>query len=82
MSINMKMIGALLFTIMIGIGAIFLLPKEDAKTNTENYLHIGAGDDTSGLLLKQIKKVSESMGNSTVINEKDSDLETIQFKDC
>ncbi|MDD4833483.1 MAG: hypothetical protein PHC44_01985 [Lutispora sp.] len=82
MNINKKIYIVLVITLIVGFTTISLLPKELNRLNTGNNLRIGAGDDTSSLLLKQIKKVSEDMDINTTINDKTSDIETYEFNDC
>lgn len=82
MNINKKIYIVLVIILIVGFTTISLLPKELNRLNTGNNLRIGAGDDTSSLLLKQIKKVSKDMDINTTINDKTSDIETYEFNDC
>lgn len=70
----------IIFTLILGFSAIFLFPKEQAMIKRRNHLRIGAGDDTTGLLLEHIMKVSEDTGIPNAVDG--MSLDALQFKDC
>lgn len=82
MNINKKIGIVLISTFIIGLSTIFLLPKETTKIRAEVDLRVGAGDDTSGLLLNQIEALSKEKGKNYIVNQNSSDIETFEFKDC
>ena len=82
MSINKRRYCVLIIALIAGFCTISLLPKDIKRLNTGNDLRVGAGDDTSGLLLKQIIKISKDMGIDTTIAYEDSNLEAYEFQDC
>lgn len=81
MNITKRIAFVVIFTLIIGFSVISLFPKEPIITKGTNRLRIGTGDDASGLLLKQIKNISENVEIDTV-TDGDLNLETLQFKDC
>lgn len=82
MSINKRIIAMTIFTLILGFSAIFLFPKEQTIIKAENHLRIGAGDDTTGLLLNYIMKISEEMETPSIVTDRDASLDALQFKDC
>lgn len=84
MNTNQKLFLFFLVICIIGIGSIFILPKEEYVANTDMSLRIGAGDDITGLLLQQIMRTSNNMGreNLTKGEAQKRIFEDFTFKDC
>ncbi len=61
---------------------ISLLPSDTGRSDRGNVLRVGAGDDTSGLLLDQIGKIGRDSGSKTEIVYNDLNMEGYKFLDC
>lgn len=60
---------------MIGLGVTLLFPKE-AEKNKDAVIRIGAGDDASGILMREI---IAQFGEEYKVEEA---LESTSFQDC
>lgn len=75
MRINRKMMIVFGLFLVAGLGAVFFLPKE-GQWNSNATIKIGAGDDLSGLLMKEtVQELGEKY-------EPKQTLESSSFQDC
>lgn len=63
--------------LLLGLCAVFLLPKEER--NSDAAMRIGAGDDSSGYLLA---KILEQAPLLAVQAQQEEDVEAYTFQDC
>jgi len=82
MNINKRIFFVIVTCLIAGCFMISLLPKDTGRVDSINVLRIGAGDDISGWLLKQIVEISRETGNSERIANSDFITEAYEFQDC
>ena len=82
MNINKRIFFVIVTCLIAGFIIISLLPKDTGRVDSRNALRIGAGDDISGWLLKQIVEISRETGNSERIANSDFITEAYEFQDC
>ncbi len=70
-----------LIILVIGLSAYYFLPRENHEANREGTLKIGAGDDITGLLLKNIIELNKAEQDTKFLSVED-ELEFFTFKDC
>ncbi len=82
MSIQRRIFLVGLLGLIAGLFIQFCFPQEPEK-NTMAQLRMGAGDDASGLLLRQIMEVAQQEG---ILDEEAAGsqavMESFEFKDC
>ncbi|MBU5255446.1 hypothetical protein AAK964_00165 [Tissierella praeacuta] len=82
MNINKKMLVFYMFLLILGLCAYYFMPQEETN-NTSIGLRIGAGDDITGLLLKQIIRTNKVTNIEAVDIVGDEDVfHDFTFKDC
>ncbi len=82
MNINKRIFFVIVTCLIAGCFMISLLPKDTGRVDSINVLRIGAGDDISGWMLKQIVEISRETGNSERIVNSDFITEAYEFQDC
>lgn len=84
MNTNKKIFLFFLFLLIIGLGFLYFMPREEEVEKTTRGLRIGSGDDITGLLLEQIIKVRKdiSIDNIDVAKENEDIFHDFTFKDC
>ncbi len=68
--------------LIVSFFTISLLPSDTGRRDSGKVLRVGAGDDTSGLLLEKIVEASHEAGSNTRIVYSDFDMEAYKFQDC
>lgn len=70
--------------ILVGLLSLKLLPQEIDVPPSDIGLRLGAGDDITGLLVKEIiKSYADNNTNKPIISsEDDINLHNFTFKDC
>lgn len=84
MNTNKKIFLFFLFLLIIGLGFLYFMPREEEVEKTTRGLRIGSGDDITGLLLEHIIKASKDMRIESIdaTEENEDVFYDFTFKDC